>query len=1405
MARRRNEWQEEQDFEDLQEFMDRLEQSAGEQIQWDQVRSQSHTPHVPVPGIDDILTQREEFQIQYLNSRNPQFDPENPELVIDHEATLERYYDFVNNQEFRPRQTERVSPRYTPRQVAPEYQGGGFGFSATRSGEMRPHTFGGLLRQGQVENVGQLAQMPTDVVVGAVKQQMVTQNHFAGQYGRPVGNQTGAYGGVGQMTYTTSRESVESYFNLSNQAFGAFTAPHAQMPPELVDHAVRAGVDVVQNLAATDFVSTSPDDQLASMRNLSKTAIRTALDSAENFLEGIKTSPDDMPGLRQKYETVMQDVVNTAMKTLEDVVKSPDSPARLQARAHQISTPEEVEYLRQRDPRFASRTEGMSAQEVLQRGIGQRYYSESLGGAFELGNQWRRDGGVAPPGGAPPGGGGFGTGDGEGPLGMFNQQRGRSIYGSAGPAGSLFYGMYMARRTWQMAVDPLIQQSQEYTDVQQMRAQVAGFGQKGGYGADPTYIDRSTADVTKMRAAYDVMGGFDRMSQDISQGGQRMRSTAQLAGGAVMAGVVGQWTLGSAGSSLLNTIETARRANIDMGQAGKIMGGIGAGLTGIAPALGIAGLAIGGGMLLGQGMMELYNATQDPEVPLTWGELINPRFGSLYDDYEDEARDYYREHGLYSISGDPGLSTNFAQSVETRLPTGAGAILKPEDMVKAVMFPEAPGDAKKKIFGSGPFGFNAPEEKLSTTEIRAYLEASGIADTLTPNQLMEYGLGPQYERQLAYEKVEEGMIETFGGEPGSYAELFSAVQQQFGIGRAGDVDFLGGLYATGAEVGDVGWVEKVAQLGSGLGLKTGSPEMQEYILSYQDMTAGEFKDTVSQEARKVAVGQSFGQYFTDKEYGEILQQKTGIITSQGMSQMSRIMSGMGGTEADMEMAANVYNRLQRYGLPAMQTGALAQSYGNFMAMGLDPGQAFGTVQSMMSSGLSAGQISGIASFDPFAIADAAWQSDPFGAAGMPVQFDQWGVRMGQYSGVGTANWAAQQAGLPTLGQEWAPAGLMPMGGPGSMLNPNSYSMSTMMEAIQPYGFDDPAYAQAYIQGGMSGVQNLFQSNMAQYQSAQIGIGFQGIALRENAYWGAGRGGTWDNPAANSIWGLQDQMSALQYKSQMEGFQFSKEGLEQNRAFDLIQRSLEQRQTDISRGYQDWMMGFQRETAMMGRERSRERADFQDMMGGMQFGWNLEDINDAISRSSGLQRKQLVTQRERMTTQQGLQTSEQERERAYQEEMWAREDERFEKQIENILKIRDLEDERTEETIEHTDKLYVMQKEHLEFQEETAKKQHRLQMRLQEEQRKLTMQQMELQKASLGIQAAMLQEQEKMRKASQGNQELLDKQHGMFDKLKLNSDAAALGIRGLVTDLGKLNRVVRNIELPWWMSVVPNWE
>jgi len=285
------------------------------------------------------------------------------------------------------------------------------------------------------------------------------------------------------------------------------------------------------------------------------------------------------------------------------------------------------------------------------------------------------------------------------------------------------------------------------------------------------------------------------------------------------------------------------------------------------------------------------------------------------------------------------------------------------------------------------------------------------------------------------------------------------------------------------------------------------------------------------------------------------------------------------------------------------------------------------------------------------------------------------------------------------------------------------------------------YFQQNPQAGMQDYRWAMQQRMGQLQMGSIGLQYQGILAQQQYLWG---GGQWTGtPAPGSMWGMEDVMRGMQNQAQMAGFGSTLQRMDTGAMFARQQEAMGWERMQLQQQWQGYTMGFQRQGQLQRRGWAREDWQYQDTMRSLQFGWGMEDLDEAIRMSSGRQRRTLVKQRERMTLGQNLEETQIERQRARQEEMWAREDEMYQKQMEYIAHITEMDEDQFKMNVEQREELYEMDREELKRRLEEYKEQYALQTQIIDKQRQHQADELERQKAMLGIQMEIAQIQKEL--------------------------------------------------------------
>jgi hypothetical protein len=121
-------------------------------------------------------------------------------------------------------------------------------------------------------------------------------------------------------------------------------------------------------------------------------------------------------------------------------------------------------------------------------------------------------------------------------------------------------------------------------------------------------------------------------------------------------------------------------------------------------------------------------------------------------------------------------------------------------------------------------------------------------------------------------------------------------------------------------------------------------------------------------------------------------------------------------------------------------------------------------------------------------------------------------------------------------------------------------------------------------------------------------------------------------------------------------------------------ALQADQMQFARSKQMYDFGYQSREMGITRQQYREDFAFQERQRQLQFGWQMEDADINIRRSTGFERKQLIKQKERETISFNMESEQVARQNTRQEEAFKREEEKFNKEIEHYKKSLEFEDE-----------------------------------------------------------------------------------------------------------------------------------
>jgi hypothetical protein len=260
---------------------------------------------------------------------------------------------------------------------------------------------------------------------------------------------------------------------------------------------------------------------------------------------------------------------------------------------------------------------------------------------------------------------------------------------------------------------------------------------------------------------------------------------------------------------------------------------------------------------------------------------------------------------------------------------------------------------------------------------------------------------------------------------------------------------------------------------------------------------------------------------------------------------------------------------------------------------------------------------------------------------------------------------------------------------------------------------------ALLTGGLWGYQQSYVNQTNAIQAQQLNMQSDQLASnRQYTYTG---------------WGLENQMNSMQWEQQQRGFFWQNTMLDTNNRFRQEDADLTRQQRGLSNDNIRWTQSFDYQTTLMRRDWAREDYQYNTQMRQMSFGWNMEDMDEQIRRSSGYERAQLIKQRDRATLSNNLQSGQEEKQFDRQEKLWAREDERYQKGLDYNQKMIDLDNSRFELNQKQADEMYTLQKTRLNEEKDAAEQLHDVRMEMEKLQRERAEEQMDFQDQSLTLQ------------------------------------------------------------------------
>jgi hypothetical protein len=415
-----------------------------------------------------------------------------------------------------------------------------------------------------------------------------------------------------------------------------------------------------------------------------------------------------------------------------------------------------------------------------------------------------------------------------------------------------------------------------------------------------------------------------------------------------------------------------------------------------------------------------------------------------------------------------------------------------------------------------------------------------------------------------------------------------------------------------------------------------------------------------------------------------------------------------------QMSASLTNQLQNY-----QTGAASGFLQRAGAAGVNQMQAMGAVSGLITT-MSPQQAQIQESFNNMDWKGMSWAANQAGTSKYAM-YDASGRDVIQHSGNATfafmKNWQS-----PTDGIDYT--------------NKDTFSQSML-------GTDNAAINAAFQDSGMFGLQRLSAQKSFEASMASAGVSFAGIALQEKFNWGSG---TWNNPGANSMWGMQDKQRAMSYNSQQADFAAQQWQMQHGNEYSIAQEGIQASRMQVGNDYTNWSQSFNYNAQLQQRSWTQQDWGYQDQTRSLNWSYSMDDINEAIRFAKGRDRRRLETQKERMTTGHNMESEQIDTTRERQEQVWAQEDERYQKQVEYTRDLQDLDQKSFDLNKSNREENFEFSQKEAERKQKEYEEQFKLETEMTKLQREYAKNQLDLQKQAAGIQAQAAIDQKEIQDA-----------------------------------------------------------
>jgi hypothetical protein len=587
------------------------------------------------------------------------------------------------------------------------------------------------------------------------------------------------------------------------------------------------------------------------------------------------------------------------------------------------------------------------------------------------------------------------------------------------------------------------------------------------------------------------------------------------------------------------------------------------------------------------------------------------------------------------------------------------------------------------------------------------------------------------------------------GEQGTSLTKAALMQKQaFGATDKAKLDRVSAASMALGMTSDVNLNEGMGYAAS-MGYLEGSDEFEAATYEFANLTNREERGQKKYEAgRNAQYGSQLQNYFGASAANAGVG--VALATHYGLDNQARLGNVAGG----LSMIS------QFYGTPTYGNGAALAGIANntnayvggvvtnFMAAGAKAGMSLDDVLSMGGVVSSAGMSNQQAS-----IYDRMLGGDLMGAMSYEANYMGGDPNNRWLDAAGRS--IIQTSGAAAMGvwNKWAPqVGLSAFSG----------SMSSQIGSF--LGTSNSSIIDAFQNGGMMGLQKLSSDASYNASMASAGIAMKGIALSENLYWGADQGGTWNNPAAHSAWGIEDRQLANQDASQRANFADQWQRMTLSNDFSVQRENNQLQRMSVSQGYQQYQFSQQYQSFQQQQTWAREDWEYQDTTRNLNFGWQMEDLNEDIRFASGRQRKQLVKQRDRAALSHNLEEEQVDTQRERQDTIWKQQEEQFQKQKQYMDELAKLDQESFAINKQQRETFYKMDVDAYNRRLKEYEENKKLEDELRELQRKHQYDQLQLQKESAAVQAGAAATQKAINDAMIEGQKHWEEITGRFQQM-----------------------------------------